>query len=430
MSSSNPERPGHKRKRSRSLHRNLPPEAINPHSHPPNLLKQFRAAGLPETELLPSVPDFPHRPLPRNYLQPADEDVTDADADADDSDLDGVASGQDRATEGGTTTEGQSDASDATRERRAAVKRLKGVARGQRERERNIGVLVAILRRCVDEGDMVRARRAFGLLVRANVDGRRVDLRSEGFWGLGAEILMREGERPPDGTAEADDEVQGAREGSGRKRRWGSARNMVLVRRFFEDLIQLYPYNRTHPEAVSALDFYPVLFSCEMYNAHAELELALERAEEEEHEEDSEMQEDYGTREGRMKAVKDELRVSALGALGCVTGKMDELLMTLPYSKSLEMLRLRGMIALFMGDLEMPAPPRDEDEDEEGTRRRDTERMKAVELFKKVLAGGGEVEPWIRRLVAEHDGEYDEEDSEDDDGAPIPLPKFSSLPMR
>ncbi|OIW31757.1 hypothetical protein CONLIGDRAFT_239169 [Coniochaeta ligniaria NRRL 30616] len=423
MSSSTPNQPRksrHKRKRSASVaslsrQRDLPPETINPHSHPPNLLKQFRAAGLPETERLPAVPNFPHRTLPRNYADPAGEEE---DYEVRDGENGQDESGRETATDGDTDAELDPDA----RRRKAAKTRLAGVRRDRRERERNVGVLVGILRRCVAEGDMVRAKRAFGLLVRAKIDGRRVDLRSEGYWGLGAEILMREGETSSAGGGERS-------EGGEMKKRWGSVQNMVQVRRFFEDLIQLHPYNRLHPESISALDFYPVLFSCEMYNVHVELDMALHRVEEE-NEDDSGMQDDDVSRERRAKARKDELRDGALEVMRGVAGRMDELMSVLPYSKSLEMLRLRAMIALFMGDLEVPAPPRDEDEEEEGMRKRDTERDRAIMLFKKVLTGGGALEPWIRRLVAEHDNEGDDEESDGEEEAPLSLPMFSSLPIR
>jgi hypothetical protein len=360
------------------------------------------------------VQNFPHRALPRNYQEQAGEE----DGETFDDDSDQVQS------ERGTATDGETDAEidPETRKRKAAEKRLAGIQRDRRERERNIGVLVGILRRCVAEGDMIRAKRAFGLLVRAKIDGRPVDLRSEGYWGLGAEILMREGEKTTDGGGEGGD-------GGERRKRWGSVQNMALVRRFFEDLIQLHPYNRLHPESISALDFYPALFSCEMYNVHVELEMALHRVEEQ-NEEDSEMQDDDITRERRVKALKDELRNGALEVMRGVAARMDELMLVLPYSKSLEFLRLRAMVALFMGDLEVPVPPRDESEEDEGMRKRHTERHRAVVLFKKVLAWGGEVEPWIRRLVTESDKEDgDEQDSDEEETLDL-LPKFSSLPIR
>lgn len=359
------------------------------------------------------MPNFPHRPLPPGGYLDADADA-DRGPDVYDDEDEGDGSGREMGGQTDGETDGEMDVE--VRRRRTVEKRLEGLRRGAMARERNLGVLVGILRRCVAEGDMVRAKRAFGLLVRSHVDGRKVDLRNQGYWGLGAEILMRGGERPA--------EVENGGEG---KKRWGSVQNMVLVRRYFEDLIQLYPYNRLHTDSTSALDYYPVLFSCEVYNVHVELEMALRRVEEE-GEDDGQMIDEY---EAPEKRVKEELRRGALEVMRGVAGRMDELMLVLPYSKSLEMLRLRGMIALFMGDLEVQAQPREEGEEDEGTRKRETERERAVMLFKKVLAGGGELEPWIRSLVAEHGGEDDEgESSDEDDGPATSLPMFSSLPIR
>jgi hypothetical protein len=425
MSSSTPSqsRKGkHKRKRSASVasssHQHLPPETINPLSHPPNLLKQFRVAGLPETERLPAVADFPHRPIPQHYLE---KQAGDGDYEVyDDGEGDGDDTSTETCAETGTEAETDGELDPAKSQRKRAETRLKGVRRGRLARERNIGVLVGILRRCMAEGDMVLAKRAFGMLVRADIDGRRVDLRSEGYWGLGAEILMRTGERPSEGEEE---------DGQQNKKRWGSVQNMVLVRRFLEDLVQLHPYSRLHPESISALDFYPVLFSCEVYNIHVELEMALQRVEDE-NADDSYLNEHNMSPEMRLKAMKDELREGALEPMRDIAGRMDELMLNLPYSKSLEMLRIRAMVALFMGDLEVPASPRDEDEDETGRTKRDTERDRAVTLFKKILTGGGELEPWIRKLVAKHNKEDDDEDEDEEDETEIILPMFSSLPIR
>jgi hypothetical protein len=371
-------------------------------------------AGLPETEHLPAVPDFPHRRLPRQYLN-GDYGAYDAEEETSGGETDRESTG----AETGKEAEPDAELDPAARQRKAAETRLRGIRRDRLARDRNVGALVGILRKCVAEGDMVRAKRAFGLLVRADINGRRVDLRSEGYWGLGAEILMRDGERPSNGE----------------EKRWGSVQNTVLLRRFLEDLIQLHPYSRQRPESISALDFYPVLFSCEMYNIHVELDMALERIESE-NEDDSDLHDDSMSLEERSKATKDKLRYRALVAMRDIAGRMDELMMNIPYSKSFEMLRLRGMVALFMGDLEMPAPPREEEEEEEGRRKKDIERDRAATLFNKILAGGGELEPWIRKLVARHNKEEgdedddDDEDEEDDHEPAKVLPTFSSLPIR
>lgn len=333
--------------------------------------------------------------------------------------------------------------------RKKAEKRAKGARRERRAREQNVGVLVGILRRCVEAGDMVRAKRAFGLLVRADIYGKRVDLRSEGYWGLGGEILMTQGRHRQhdvmldgkfEGEGEGEGEGGGGEEGRGKEtRRWGSAANMGYFTRYFEELIQLYPYSRLHPNSLSAQDFYPVLFNAEIYNIYSEFDMALDRVEGEDAEEDfgigmdvdqeDDMERSWDSpspgKEGRSKAAKDKLRLDALEATRQVAGRMDELMQNLPYSKSLEMMRLRGVIALFMGDLAVPFPPRSGDEEYDGRTRRDRERDRAVKLFQKVEAQGGQLDPWLREVMKEVSrGDEDEEDE------PMVMHMFSSLPLR
>lgn len=417
-----------KRKRSVSAapsSRHLPPEAINPLSHPPNLLKQFRVAGLPETEHIPSVPDFPHRPLPQysDLKRSAYDSDDDYDEGEDISELDGRTdseTGLDPET--GTESEAERERREATKDRERAASRLRGEARYRRARDRNIGVLVGILRRCVAESDMVRAKRAFGLLVRADIDGRRVGLRREGFWGLGAEILMRNGEM----AAEED----GAHL---KKRRWGSVTNMVLVRRYFEDLVQLHPYNRLHPDSLSALEFQPVLFTYEVYNVQVELEMALEKAEEDDEEDGSGDMGD-GDRGERLKETRDGLRIGALKAMRAVASRMDELMLNIPYSESVEMLRLRGKVALYMGNLALPAPPRSDEEEHEGSEQQKMENDRALAMFKRIVAQNEDLEPWERQFLADYDENEEDEEQEDEergqnekDGA---QQFYSSIPIR
>lgn len=414
----------------------FPPEVINPLSHPPNLLKQFQLAGLPETEHLPSIPDFPHRPLPRqnNDQDPSHLPQTEDEESAPETDLDPETGAETTDAHRGDLTPSK------------ANKRANGIRRERRARERNIGPLVAILRRCIETGDTVRAKRAFGLLVRADIYGKRVDLRAEGYWGFGAEILMTQGSGPGSG-----DDVGG----SGRRgMRWGSAANLHGFTRYFEELIQLYPYSRLHPNSLSAQDFYPVLFNAEIYNVVSEFEMAVERVDEDpdllfdeedeggngievdldQQDENMELDDERGGgwdrpargREQRIKAAKDKLRTDALEATRLVAGRMDDLMQSRPYNQSLEMMRLRGVIALFMGDLAMPFPPRTEDEEYDGQTRRDGERARAVKLFQKVLAADGDLDPWLREVVREHTKGEEDEDEEPS----MVMPMFSSLPMR
>lgn len=218
----------------------------------------------------------------------------------------------------------------------------------------------------------------------------------------------------------------------GKPRRWGSAANLHGFTRYFEELIQLYPYSRLHPNSLSAQDFYPLLFNAEIYNVVSEFEMAVERVEEDQDEDlDGDLEMEGGSwdspsrsREGRIKETKDKLRTDALEATRLVAGRIDVLMQNTPYSKSLEMMRLRGVVALFMGDLAVPFPPRTEEEEYDGQTRRDGERERAVKLFRKVVAAGGELDPWLREVVREYTKEEDDEDES------MAMPMFSSIPLR
>lgn len=66
-------------------------------------------------------------------------------------------------------------------------------------RFQHLGVLTAIVHRCMLEGDYVRAGRAWGMVLRENYRSFSMDVRNEDRWGVGAEILLRRGQEktPP-----------------------------------------------------------------------------------------------------------------------------------------------------------------------------------------------------------------------------------------
>ena len=53
-------------------------------------------------------------------------------------------------------------------------------------RLRHLSALTTVLHRCLGEGDIARAKRAFGMLTRA----QDVDIRRGGLWAVGAEISV------------------------------------------------------------------------------------------------------------------------------------------------------------------------------------------------------------------------------------------------
>lgn len=402
-------------------HSQLPPDAINPRSHSPDTLRQFAVAGLAAEEEVPSAsfPLFPHKPLPSSSSSSL-----------------GRRRGRTRAADDAAAVDTDAGGADGL-PTMMIVKRHSA-------RLEHLGTVTAIMHRCLSEGDVARAKRAFGLLVRT----REVDIGANHLWAVGAEILMRDGETDAaatfpttrgeikqqqrrledqlggndngggDGAMERDEvgkEEDGDGEGYGNEERrslqpppppplrWGSAANFDAVRAYFENLIQQHPHDPHRPHLTSALDFWPVLYGIEIYNVDAEFRAALHRldvamaANEDEGDEGEEEKFDDGfgygdpyaeegdggydeagedeeeQMEARMRqrqkdrddeeerrnaprwAARDELRHETRTAAQRIAARMDETMVIAPYTKHLELLRLRGMLALFIGDLHLPA---------------------------------------------------------------------------
>jgi len=345
--------------------------------------------------------------------------------------------------------------------------------RGPKLRLQHLSVLTTILQRCLLEGDITRASRAWAMLIRAQVGGRGVDLRGSGYWGIGAELLIRALDKKRnysyDEESDDEEEEQGVE-------RWGSKEGLEKAKNYYERLILQHPYKRQFDGSVSALDFWPMMVGCEIYGVQFEQKEELRRlareeeeddgrersaSESEESEEDVEADEegvDLSVTAGqrrktrRMKRrterrwmARDEIRQAALTASEKIAARLDELMTTPPYSDSHNLLRLQGMIALYIGDLSVPALPPDEakedDEDEaaldrrrrlrsadkdierrflhrqrvsdheRGEQKRKEEQERARKLFDRISREGGDVEDIQLPLEEEADPQefYDAE---------------------
>ncbi|KAI2467117.1 hypothetical protein F4781DRAFT_323458 [Annulohypoxylon bovei var. microspora] len=424
----------------RDIPSHLPSDSINPLSHTPDTLRQFAVAGLSPIDEVPSKlhPLFPHKPLSsiskRQEVRSGSFIPT----------LSGAESEDDRGTA-------------RSQDKETTVKQLT-------ERLRHISTMTAIMHRCLNDGDIARAKRAFGLLVQS----KWVDIRLGGLWAVGSEILMRDGEAEEqqnrqqqplqqqqatneDGYEEArpsDETVASERE---EPRRWGSAANVDKVRAYFENLIQQHPHDQHRPHLTSALDFWPALFGVEIYSLDAEFRRATHRlqASLENDNEDSFMEEDgftddpgagmdvdmdeaFEARRGvgrrRMEwAARDSLRSETQAAAERIARQMDATMENAPYAAHRGLLRLRANLALFVGDLYLPSRLLDGDHAEEALRaragsveergaldRREQEQDRSRAWFRKILDGGGELDEWALKFVSA--GEDEEHDVTVEDG--------------
>ncbi|KAI1779710.1 hypothetical protein F4818DRAFT_400286 [Hypoxylon cercidicola] len=387
----------------------LPSGSINPRSYSPDTLHQLAVAGLEPEDDVPSAtyPLFPHRPLPSTRT----------------SDLRRLRETRARIPYRGDpiAAERRADA--------AAAKLYAGCLR-------HLSTLTAVVHRCLAEGDIPRAKRAFGLLVST----KDVDIRQAGLWAVGSEILMRDGE--------AD---QRQRQTGYQERRWGTAANVDKVRDYFETLIQQHPHDVHRPHQTSALDFWPALFGIEIWSLDAGfraafLQLRAEEGDENDEDEmayeDDEDDEQQQRKREVARAARDELRRGTRDAAEHIARRMDQTMENAAFGASRVLLRARGNLSLYIADMCLPSRLVDEDEDSrarEGlslnqiedllrqraesadeygalSRRRD-ELEKARGFFRKILDGGGEVDESVRKfLFAEedeghHDAGYDDDDA-------------------
>ncbi|KAI1961938.1 hypothetical protein LOZ58_003016 [Ophidiomyces ophidiicola] len=213
-------------------------------------------------------------------------------------------------------------------------------------RLRHLGVLTTILHRCLLQGDYVRAGRAWGLLLRDEWGGHALDVRTEGRWGVGAEILLRS-RNGGDGGEEDDDGG------------WFSRAGFDKARYYYDRLVLHFPYRKHAPHALGPLHFYPAMFglwiSIVQEESRAAREAPLDEPEPEFiYDPNENMSICSGTapddRRRRAHAVA-RARTAELDEAQRIAARLDDLLVSPPFSDSYELLRLRAMISLWIGDL-------------------------------------------------------------------------------
>ncbi|KAF7587353.1 hypothetical protein BBP40_007365 [Aspergillus hancockii] len=228
-------------------------------------------------------------------------------------------------------------------------------------RLQHLAVLSAILHRCLLNGDYIRAGRAWGIILREEFHGSPVDVRTEGRWGIGAEILLRRDRQLSDiasgtaGNVEENPKTESSK-------LYFTRKGFEDAKQYYETLVIQYPFRKSAPEFTSPLHFYPAMFGLWVYVAQEESNFArqdiLNRHETalREGSDDEDTASDVGSHEGSKRQTQiliAETRAAELDEAQKIAARMDEVLVSPPYSDSRELLELRGMISLWIGDLFM-----------------------------------------------------------------------------
>ncbi|KAJ5790809.1 uncharacterized protein N7518_007820 [Penicillium psychrosexuale] len=283
-------------------------------------------------------------------------------------------------------------------------------------RFQHLSALTAILHRCMLQGDYVRAGRAWGMILREDYRGFRMDVRNEGRWGIGAEILLRRDEQeiPANlGTIKVPNAMDSTPINF-------TTKGFAAAKEYYERLILNHPFMKSSPQSISSLHFYPAMFGLWVYITQEESKatrknITLRQEEEpDEFSEDDNSESEFGhTRklQNKTDAAITAIRALELAQAQQIAARMDQLLGSPPYSDSPELLELRGMICLWIGDLlllTLPLPAHFEDYDDHdpmlmdgtpgslearrehrlATEKKAAEVQRSIELFEKAKKRG------------------------------------------
>ena len=197
-------------------------------------------------------------------------------------------------------------------------------------KERHISLLTTLMHRCLQDGDYIRAQRAFALLLRTEVNGKTLDVREDSLWSIGAEILLRQGMQ-----------VQNAK--------YITPEAFGQTKRYYQRLILDFPYRTTHPAQVSALHFYPALYALWIAYAQDQHKAMLEAIG---HIDSGEVESD-SSQNSKDHAALIEVRTTTLSRAKDIAGSMDATLQIFPFSDNPDLQKLRKDVALWVGDLEV-----------------------------------------------------------------------------
>lgn len=213
-------------------------------------------------------------------------------------------------------------------------------------KRRHLDNLTTILHTCMLKGDWQRAYRAWSLIIRTEIAGRGVDVRRNGRWGIGAELLMRRKDASRGEVTDlANDDIAQSE---------FSLEGFKLARDYYERLILQYPHTARSSSGFNATAIYPALFNIWIY----EVQDRSKRARKAFHSDTPDQNQDKDDGPASHQSFDTEqsnelqrIRLTELEQAEQIAQRMDELFQTPPYDKDTELRRLRGMVALWVADL-------------------------------------------------------------------------------
>jgi hypothetical protein len=225
----------------------------------------------------------------------------------------------------------------------------------------HLGNVIAILHRCMLNGDWERASRAWGLLARTEINGLGIDVRHHGRWGIGAEILIRrEQANIPDVPAtsarrnsDIDTSLVQDDESNTSTPKFADE-GFKLAREYYERLVLQYPHTPHTQHTVNAKVFYPALFNIWVYEVQARykhLRAESSKARRSSSYSIASDNDDSEINGSQQALLSRDLLAREIADATAIADRLDQLLLSPPYDISEPLLKIRGMVGLWLSDM-------------------------------------------------------------------------------
>jgi hypothetical protein len=245
-----------------------------------------------------------------------------------------------------------------------------GISVIQSLHQQHLAVMTTILHRLLLEKDHVRASTALGMLLRDEIDGKPVDIREAGRWSIGAEILAhqdaeihlprREPSPPPPGQRDELDQKTRARP---------TRTGFEAAKKYYENLIVQYPFQKRDPSAVSASDFYAALFRLWISVVHQEARLREAKSNWVKEKPEQKLEDDIGYRHALHSPnntnpfSKHQVLELELEQASEIADRMDSIMQTYPYREDSVLQELERSLHLWIKDLKTVSAMGTEEQD-------------------------------------------------------------------
>ncbi|KAL9027287.1 MAG: hypothetical protein Q9196_004168 [Gyalolechia fulgens] len=153
-----------------------------------------------------------------------------------------------------------------------------GSSPGAGLRQQHLSVLTSLLHRCVLEKNYQQASRAWGMLLRIEVNGHPLDIRAQERWGIGAELLLHGGSSLASQIGSEGNQTSQLDKRQLVRSAESLQGGLIQAKDYYERLILQFPYRKTAPHSISSLTFYPVMFGIWIHSVQLRYKITLQKS--------------------------------------------------------------------------------------------------------------------------------------------------------